>query len=129
MGLAEKRKIKELTETTLPEREREINEICGAAARYEVDWASFDTFEALNYLDNVSCHRLNMALRGISVDDLGKEALGEGLQLVKLKNVASVDQKSMSFAAGVLEMNCAYAQGLSGAFSDMEIQRLLSKSL
>lgn len=66
MGLAEKRKIKELLETTLPERVKEIEEICGRAIPYEIDWNSLaEDAEALNYLDNISCHRLNMALRVI----------------------------------------------------------------
>ena len=40
MGLNERRKIKELQETTLPERVKEIEEICGKAISYEVDWDS-----------------------------------------------------------------------------------------
>ena len=41
MGLNERRKIKELQETTLPERVKEIEEICGAPISYDVDWESF----------------------------------------------------------------------------------------
>ncbi len=37
MGLAERRKIKELTDTVLPEREKELLEITGSPIRYEVD--------------------------------------------------------------------------------------------
>ena len=49
--------------------------ICGAAIPYEVDWDSIsDSAEALNFIDNVSCHRLNMALRMICSDDMGKHA-------------------------------------------------------
>src|SRR5215510_1151547 len=73
MGLNERRKIKELQETTLPERQKEIEEICGQAIPYEVDWDSLaDDAEGLNFLDNISCHRLNMALRTICIDDMGK---------------------------------------------------------
>jgi hypothetical protein len=79
MGLNERRKIKELQETTLPERVKEIEEICGRAISYEVDWDSLaDDAEGLNFLDNISCHRLNMALRTICVDDMGKEAVRDG---------------------------------------------------
>jgi len=122
--------IRTLTETTLPEREREITEICGSAARYEVAWDTLQSDAAgLNFLDNVSCHRLNMALRTIALDPLGKEALRDGLKAVKLSNVASPDEKSLGFAGGVLEMHCAYAAGLSGAFSDGEIYQVLMKGL
>ena len=37
MGLNERRKIKELQETTLPGRVKEIEEICGKPIEYEVD--------------------------------------------------------------------------------------------
>ncbi len=40
MGLNERRKIKELQVQTFPGRVKEIEEICGAAIPYEVDWDS-----------------------------------------------------------------------------------------
>jgi hypothetical protein len=130
MGLDEKRRIKELQEVTLPERVREIEEICGAPIPYEVDWDSLaDDATGLNFLDNLSCHRLNMALRTICTDDLGKEAIREGLTLVRLGNVADVADMQITFADGVLEMRCAYAQGASGMISDGEIHRVLLAGL
>jgi hypothetical protein len=74
MGLNERRKIKELQDVAFPERVREIEEICGKAIPYEVDWDSLaDDAEGLNFIDNLSCHRLNMALRVICCDDMGRQ--------------------------------------------------------
>ena len=130
MGLAERRKIKELQEVTLPERVREIQEICGAAIPYEVDWDSLaDDAEALNFMDNLSCHRLNMALRPICQDDMGKQAVRDGLKLVKLKNVKDQGARKISFTGGVLEMHVPYAAGASGMFGDNEIRQLLEQGL
>ena len=130
MGLNERRKIKELQETTLPGRVKEIEEICGAPIPYEVDWDSFtDDLEGLNFMDNISCHRLNMALRVICQDDMGKEAVRETVKLIKLKNVKTKQDMSMSFGDGVLEMHCAYALRTDGMFSDNEIRNLLMKHL
>jgi len=130
MGLAERRKIKELQETTLPGRVKEIEEICGVAIPYEVDWDSLgDDAEGLNFLDNLSCHRLNMALRVICQDDLGKEAVCEGLKTIRLKNVKSKADMKMTFEAGVLEMHCAYALRTDGMFSDNDIRALLMQKL
>ena len=109
MGLNERRKMKELQEVTLPGRVREIEEICGKPIPYEVDWDSFDTLESLNFLDNCSCHRLNMALRVICQDDMGKQAVKDGLKLVKLKNSKDKTVK-LSFENGTLEMTNDYAQ-------------------
>jgi hypothetical protein len=130
MGLNERRKIKELQDTTLPGRVKEIEEICGKPIPYEVDWDSLaDDLEGLNFLDNISCHRLNMALRTICIDDMGKEAVREGLKLVKLKNVKDKSAMKLSFENGVLEMHCAYALGTTGMFSDNEIREALLKKL
>ena len=130
MGLNERRKIKELQEITFPGRVKEIEEICGKAIPYEVDWDSLsDDLEALNFIDNISCHRLNMALRVICQDDLGKDAVREGLKLIKLKNVKDKSAMRLTFADGVLEMHCAYAQRTDGMFSDNEIRELLTQKL
>ncbi|HYM61938.1 MAG TPA: hypothetical protein VEZ11_13725 [Thermoanaerobaculia bacterium] len=130
MGLNERRKIKELQDVTFPGRVKEIEEICGKAIPYEVDWESLaDDAEGLNFIDNLSCHRLNMALRTICVDEMGKEAVREGLRLIKLKNVKEKSAMCISFENGVLEMRCAYAQRTDGMYSDNEIRELLIKSL
>ncbi len=130
MGLAERRKIKELEEVTLPGRVREIEEICGAPIPYEVDWASFaDDMEALNFMDNISCHRLNMALRVICADEMGKEAVRETVKKVRLRNVKTKAEMKLGFDAGVLEMQCAYALRTDGMFSDGAIREFLMKHL
>jgi hypothetical protein len=109
MGLNENRKIQELKDKILPDRSKEIEEICGKAISYEVEWDTFDTFDALNFLDNISCHRLNMALRSICNDEMGKQAVRDGLKLIKLRN--SKDNKvELSLSNGVLEMTNDYVQ-------------------
>jgi hypothetical protein len=130
MGLNERRKIKDLQDVTLPGRVKEIEEICGKAIPYEVDWDSLaDDLEGLNFLDNISCHRLNMALRVICQDDMGKEAVREGVKLIKLKNVKDKKDMKITFTGGTLEMHCAYAQRTDGMFSDNQIRELLIKNL
>lgn len=130
MGLNERRKVKELQDVTFPGRVKEIEEICGRAIPYEVDWDSLaDDAGALNFIDNISCHRLNMALRVICQDDMGKEAVRDGLKSIKLKNVKDKSAMKLSFASGVLEMHCAYALRTDGMFSDNAIRELLVQKL
>lgn len=130
MGLQERRKIKELQEVTFPGRVKEIEEICGAPIPYDVDWNSLaDDMEALNFIDNISCHRLNMALRVICQDELGKEAVREGLKSIRLVNVKDKAHMKLAFSGGTLEMRCAYAQRTDGMFGDGEIRELLITSL
>jgi hypothetical protein len=130
VGLAEKRKIKELQDTVLPEREAEIVEICGARIPYEVDWDSFaDDLEGLTFMDNLSCHRLNMALRVICTDDMGKEAVADSVKVIRLKNVAKEDMRLALDGDGALDMHCAYALRTDGMWSDDEIRTELMKRL
>jgi hypothetical protein len=130
MGLEERRKMKELQEVTFPGRVKEIEEICGAPIPYDVDWATLaNDLEALNFIDNISCHRLNMALRVICMDDMGKEAVREGLKNIRLVNVKEKAEMKIAFSEGTLEMRCAYAQRTDGMFGDDEIRHLLLKSL
>jgi hypothetical protein len=130
MESLERRKIQLLRDVTLPGRIKEIAAICGAAIPYEVDWASFaGDIEGLTFLDYGSCHRLTIALRVICQDEFGREAVRDGLKLVKLKNVKSRDEMIMTFAAGVLEMHCAYALQTEGLFSDNDMRDLLLQSL
>ena len=130
MGLNERRKIKELQDTTFPGRVKEIEEISGKAIAYEVDWESLaDDAEALNFIDNISCHRLNMALRVICQDQMGKEAVRDGLKLIKLKNVKDKSGMQCTFKDGALEMHCAYALRTDGMYSDNQIREVLMAGL
>jgi hypothetical protein len=129
MGLNERRKMKELQDTTLPERVKEIAEICGAPIPYDVDWSSFaEDLEGLNFMDNLSCHRLNMALRVICTDEMGKAAVRDALKTIKLKNVPKEAMK-LHFEGGVLEMHCAYKLRTDGMWSDNQIRDELMKKL
>jgi hypothetical protein len=130
MGLNERRKIEELKTVTFPGRVKEIEEIAGKAIPYEVDWESLASdLEGLNFIDNLSCHRLNMALRVICQDDMGKQAVKDGLKLIKLKNVKDKAAMKLAFENGVLEMHCAYALKTDGMYSDGAIRELLVSKL
>jgi hypothetical protein len=95
-----------------------------------LNWESFaDDAAALSFMDNISCHRLNMALRVICQDEMGKEAIREGLKKVRLKNVKDKGNMSMTFQDGILEMHCAYALLTDGMYSDNAIRELLMQGL
>ena len=130
MNMLERRKMKEVLEGQIPEREAEIVEIVGTLIRYEVDEESFSgDIDGMNFVDNVSGLRVSMALRMICQDELGKEAVRDGLKLIKIIDVSDESAKKLEFADGVLTMSCAYAKGLGGAFSDGEIRQILEGGL
>ena len=63
-----------------------------------------------------------MALRVICSDDMGKEAVRDGLKKVRLVNVKSDAEKKVTFEGGVLEMHVPYAEGGGALISDNEIR-------
>ena len=130
MGLEERRQIKQLQDTQIPERTAELAEITGAPIAYDIDWASFaDDAEAIKFLDNVACHRINMAMRTLCVDQLAKDAVRDSLKTIRIKNVKAESERGMSLVGGVLDMKFSYAKGLSGACNDRDIYNTLVKAL
>jgi hypothetical protein len=130
MGLNEKRKLKELQDVTLPERQKELAEICGTEIKYEVDWDSLASdLEALNFFDNLSCHRINMAFRALCIDQSAKDAIKESLKTIKLKNVKDKSDVKIAFKNGVLEMQVAYALRTDGMINDTEIKNVVAEGL
>lgn len=130
MGLEEKRKIKEYQDTTIPERTAELAEIVGGTIPYDIDWETFaNDSEALKFLDNLSCHRINMAMRTICTDDMGKEAVRDAIKSIKLRNVDSKDGMFLKVEGGSLSMALNYAKGTEGYYSDGEIRQTLMAHL
>jgi hypothetical protein len=70
-----------------------------------------------------------MAVRGICVDSFAKDAVRDGMKLVKLKNVKDKSDMMIRFDGGVLEMLCAYALRTDGIFGDNEIQKVIENGL
>ena len=130
MGLAAQRLIRQLKDVSLPMREQEIAEICGKSVPYEVDWDSFEgDTDALNFVDNLSCHRLNMALRDICSDDLGRAAVCAGLHVVRLSRARDAGDMHLRFDEGVLDMRCAYQLRTDGMFDEGQIHAALMQKL
>ena len=129
MGLQERRAMEKAQEW-LPERQAELKEICGGEVPYEVDWDSFEgDAKGIEWLEFNGPQQVSAALRGVCTDDLGRQAVREGVKKVVLRNVAEVEQKKLSFQDGVLTLCCAFAQSPGGRFTDGEIAKLLLEKL
>ena len=129
MGIAEKRAIKDAQEK-IPARQDELKEISGAEVVYEVSWDSFaDDAKGASWLDFNGPHQVSCAFRRICKDDIGRDAIKEGLKKVVLVNLADAGAKKLAYADGVLELHCAFAQSPKGRFTDVEIAKLLEENL
>lgn len=130
MGLIEKRLIKQGQEEWVPAAQKELRELTGGEQVYEVDWNTFSSdADALQNVQNQGLRRINGAFRNICRDDLGKEAVNEQITKVVLRNLATPSEKGVSLAEGVVTVQCAWAKGSDGYFTDLEIQKMLEKVL
>lgn len=130
MGLQEKRLIKNLQDTAIPERVKNFEEMTGAQIQYDVNWDSFaDDYAALNAFDFLAMNTVEMAFRMICVDDFSKQAVQEGVNTIKLENIQDAADNAITFADGVLSLRCAYGQGLDGIIRENQIKKVVEAGL
>jgi hypothetical protein len=129
MGLIEKRLIKEAKEAWLPGEEEEIRTIAGGPVTLDIDWASFETdADALKNLQHLGIRKITNALRVVCVDELGKEAVRDGINRVVVRNVQE-GNASITLEKGVVTLSCAFKRGSDGCLTDLQIARALEKAL
>jgi hypothetical protein len=99
MGLEEKRLLKQVLEEQLPQTKAEIKEICGAEIPVEIEQDSFmnDQYAkaAFDYLKLFGMDVVVEALKLVCKDDMGKEAVKEGLKKIVFKQLPNEKQNDL----------------------------------
>ncbi|MCE1246784.1 MAG: hypothetical protein LWY06_09080 [Firmicutes bacterium] len=127
MGLQERRRIKVLQDEVVPEVKTQILELCGKDIEWEVVWDSFKDMTALDYIEYQGIRRVGDVFRGICYDEMGKEAVRDGVQKIFIQNYESADDVKVVFEKGVLEVHGAWGVGTYPREDD--IKTLLEKGL
>lgn len=111
MGLAEKRAQQEFSEGKLKDFTQEIESIVGRSVEVDMDWDTISE-EGMSHMyveawSKLYFKTLIKALSEIAVDDIGKQALNESLQKIKIQNANSnSSEKDMAtFEDGVLTLD------------------------
>lgn len=111
MGLAERRVAKDFQENEYPQFVKQVNEIVGKELELEVDWVSLQE-EGKSHLykdfwPKVYFDPIIMALKAICADDMGKEAIEEGLIKIVFSNDNSNSTSSRwaKFENKILSLN------------------------
>lgn len=110
MGLAERRAVKAYQDSEFPTHEAAIRQAAGFDVPIEVDWASLgvdgwshmytEAFTKVFFLP------LAEGLGRVACDDMGKEALREGLSRIEIGNHSGIyGESSISFSQGVLKID------------------------
>ncbi len=106
MGLLERRALKKFEDETFPKLRTRINEAAGFEVPMSVQWNTLAE-EGYGHLyeeafDKVFFKPLLGAVKGVCVDDMGREALRDGLKNVKIQGTSS---GAVAFEKGVLSLS------------------------
>lgn len=131
MSLEEDRAKKDAEEKWLPKRQQALRDLCGGGeVSYEVDWPSFaGDLKGIQWCENNGPAMVEQAFRLVGKDDMGKQALREKVKRVVVRNCSDAKAKKVTFAGGILDLTCSYAQGTTGRVDGFDIQKCLLKGL
>ncbi|MEW6733980.1 MAG: hypothetical protein AB1489_21820 [Acidobacteriota bacterium] len=128
MGLREKRLIKTAQEELMPRYQSQLKSIIGHEIPLEAEWDSFvNDATALERLEDWVLQPLTKAFSKICVDQLGKDAVKEGIKKIIFKNVASSSDNQLFLHDGIVRITCAWGYG--SYYSEDAIQESIERAL
>ena len=105
MGLAEKRQLAQLRDEIVPQYQKELSDIVGSDIAYDIDWDSFaDNLEAMERLEPKALKPMNEIFRKITVDEIGKDAVKESVQTIRLSQGSDANISNFTLQNGVLSL-------------------------
>jgi len=135
MGLAERRAVARFRDEEFPQWQQRIQEAAGFEVPLDVDWDTFAQQGTANYLGQslgpVYFEPLTGALAGITIDDLGREALRDGLTRIVVTNSDRFDgYEGSTFVDGLLTIDARPAVNVSEVSTRRKgLQSLLENAL
>lgn len=129
MGLIEKRAIANIRDNVVPRYEGELQKIGGDQISYEIIWESFlHDITALENLEEKCFRVINDIFRKITVDDIGKEAVAEGVTQIRISNGAVANINEFTLKEGVLDIPWDWS-GWPGSFYPKTVQEKIETLL
>lgn len=136
MGLQERRAVKTFQDGSYQSLTSEINTLAGYPLEFEVNWDTLALEEYSHLYDEgftkVYFTPLINAIKEITIDDMGKEALKESLKKVVIKNEAGNYYGSTAYAfnGGVLTIDHQPFSNIDNITErSEELSKLLMKNL
>ena len=114
MGLAERRIVKDFQDNHLPALKKQVDETAGFEVPLEVNWDSLTVNEYshawLETWPKLYFEPLIAALKYITQDDMGKEALHEGLKKITIQDQSGAyyGDRWSQFEGGALTLDHSF---------------------
>ena len=129
MGLIEKRAIAKIRDNIVPRYEAELKQIAGEQISYEMNWESFlHDITALENLEEKCFRVLNDIFKKITFDDIGTEAVQEGVQKIHISNAKNAAVSEFSLQDGVLDIPWDWS-GFGNSFYPKTVQEKIETLL
>jgi hypothetical protein len=132
MGLREKRILHQLKTEVLPAYEAAAAKAAGGTKiAWDIDWESFSDCDeaAVARIERWGFKRIIDAIAAVCVDELGKQALQEGLKKIHVKQVNNIDNVAASMANKTLWVCINFSDFYKGYLSEFTIQEVLENGL
>src|ERR1051325_139962 len=131
MGLAEKRWAADKKKTDEQAFVSQVNATLGFTVPIEIDWEGFSTnLDEAQYIthDTYGLPNLVRALSKITIDDLGKQAIKDGLKKIVILSAKS-DDTSFTFEQGVINWKAYFGSSSSGYIYADAMQKKIEQAL
>ena len=129
MGLIEKRAIAKMRDNVVPRYDAELKQIAGDQISYQMDWESFlHDITALENLEEKCFRVLNDIFKKITFDDIGTQAVHEGVQQIHISNAKNAAVNEFSLKDGVLDIPWDWS-GFPGSFYPKTVQEKIETLL
>jgi hypothetical protein len=131
MGLAEKRWVQERKKTDEEALVSQLKSVTQVDLPVEIDWEAFATnMTDAQYIshDSYGLPNLVKALKEVTVDDLGKEAVKSSLKKIVIKPAAA-EQARFVFQNGVVEWHAYFGGSSSGYVYADQMKKTLEAGL
>lgn len=122
MGLAEKRAAEAIKTETIPVFLEKLKSIAGYDIALDIQWDTFTAYDQypLSRLDIVLSD-IESFVKKICSDDMGKEALQDAMQSIKLINSDKNEDVKMELKNKVLSLTVQLVQGSFSSQTDSQI--------
>ncbi len=126
MSLEEKRAIKAAEDGWIKVRLAELHELCNGTIPYHFEWASFaGDLKSIEWLEHNGPHQVNVAIRQICIDELGREAVRTAITSIAFACVKTAADKRVTLTDGILQIAGNYGSGIEGTVREGEIKSYL----
>jgi hypothetical protein len=130
MGLAEKRLAEKIKVEEFAPFLSEFHQITGSNIAVEINWDTFIAYDeySLTRMKSNIFEALTDAFKHICQDQLGKDAIADGVSTIKITNTDDLEKLSFSFENKVVDITLALGGYITSSWgSDDYIKKIEEK--